>query len=166
LTILKLYKYYRGITKNMKKLLTTLAIVGFWSELSAECLYHNLSLCKSGDGVACYNAGLMYENGFIKKDRCDCTTRKSCSSVEALYAASNCANFTHKNPDYHSAIKLYKKSMSLGYAEGYLGLGVLYTKGDGVKKSFHKAKHLFNTACSLGNDVGCYNYDLIIREGF
>ena len=150
----------------MKKILTTLATVGVFGSLNAECLYHNLSQCKSGDGVACYNAGIMYENGFIKKNRCDNKTRQSCSSVEALFADSNCANFTHKNPDYQSAIKLYKRSMSLGYAEGYLGLGVLYTKGEGVTKNFHKAKHLFNTACSLGSDIGCYNYDLIVRDGF
>ncbi len=149
----------------MKKTLFTLTIF-LNLTLSADCQGCIENRCNQGDGDACYKLGLMYENGFLKKDRYDLNSKRICTEVDALFADANCANYTHKNPNYQKAVAIYNRAISLGSSDAYNGLAVLYIKAKGVKQNFKKAKELFWKSCNKGNSTGCYNYSLLSSQGY
>ena len=44
-----------------------------------------------------------------------------------------------------------------GNAVGCNNLGVMYSKGIGVRQDYNKANELYRKACDMGNGGGCYN---------
>ncbi len=150
----------------MKKILSGLLLGFMATTASADCKDCMTNRCNYGDGVACYELGLMYEDGLLYKKHNEKNDQRVCSVVEALYADANCETAKQIVPDYTKAKQMYQKAISYGYAEGYLGLGVLYVQGNGVAKDMRKAKMLFAQACALGNETGCFNHDLLDRDRY
>lgn len=142
----------------MKKIILSSIVLSVSTLLSANSLCCNKKMCERGDGRSCYELASSYENSWNTGKG-----KSSCDSLQALYSYSNCSDFTTKGDNYRKAIKLYKRSISLGYTKGYDALGVLYVKGKGVPKSITKAKQLFYKSCMSGNENGCYNYALLQR---
>ena len=77
---------------------------------SYERFQENLKEAKAGNGVAQYNVGLYYHNGW--------------SGVKQ---------------DYQQAAYWYRKSADQGYSSAQLNLGYLYSKGLGVSQDQQQA---------------------------
>ena len=145
----------------MKKILFTTTIILSTTLASANPLCCKTKMCNNGDGKSCYDLGAIYEHNLNSN-----LSKRACSNVEALYSFSNCQDSRHSSLDYSKAIRLYKKSITLGYPKAYDALGVLYVKGKGVKKDFTKAKQLFYKSCMLGSQNGCFNYELLTAQRY
>ena len=78
--------------------------------------------------VACFNVGLMYQNGQGVKQ------------------------------DFVNAKKYFEKACNANEAKSCVGLGVMYGIGEGVKQNLSTAKQYFGKACDLGEQVGCDGY--------
>ncbi|WP_231679075.1 tetratricopeptide repeat protein [Helicobacter heilmannii] len=57
----------------------------------------------------------------------------------------------YKNQDYEQAFENFQKAADMGSAEGYLGLGMLYYKGEGVDKDYDQAFDCFEKATHTRN---------------
>jgi len=150
----------------MKKIAYLTSLIILTNSLYGDCFGCKQNYCAKGYGKACYDLGLMYENGFIKKDRFDANSKRVCSVVDSLYSDANCANYDNKNPNFKIAASNYKKAISYKNVDALVSLGILHIKGKGVAKNYKKAKSLFKSACYKGNENGCFNYRLLIAKGF
>ena len=50
-------------------------------------------------------------------------------------------------------------------AESCFSLGMMYYRGDGVRKDHFKAIEYFRKACDLSNEAGCKNYATLKNQG-
>jgi len=57
-----------------------------------------------------------------------------------------------------------KKACDRGNAQGCFNLGLMYTKGQGVKQDDFKAKELFGKACDGEVARGCTNYSILNKR--
>jgi len=91
--------------------------------------------CDGGNMSACYNSGLMYDNGDgVRQDKV-------------------------------KAKELYTKACDGGYMGACYNLGVMHDNGDGVRQDKVKAKELFGKACDGGYMNGCKNYKILNEAG-
>ncbi len=148
----------------MKKIL--LASTLFISLVQANCITCIKHQCCSGDGNACYQLGLKYENALANPQIERLNNKHACDAVTSLYADSNCDNKLYRKANYTKALSLYRRAAKYGYAEGYLGEAIMHIKGEGVPKNIKKAMSLFYRACESGAQNGCYNYALLKESGY
>ena len=62
-------------------------------------------------------------------------------------------------------IQEWKAECDKGHAGGCSNLGVMYTKGLGVKQDYVQAVDLYRKACDGGNADGCTNLGVMYAEG-
>ena len=95
---------------------------------SYEQFQENLKEAKAGNGVAQYNVGLYYHNGW--------------SGVKQ---------------DYQQAAYWYRKSADQGYSSAQLNLGYLYSKGLGVSQDQQQAVYWYRKAAEQGEVIAMSN---------
>ncbi len=148
----------------MKKfLLLSSLVISFAQANCITCIKHK---CKAGDGNACYQLGLKYENALVNPQINRINNKHACTALTSLYADSNCDNKLYHKANYTKALALYRRAASYGYAKGYLGEAIMHVKGEGVPKNIKKAMSLFYRACESGAQNGCYNYALLKDSGY
>ncbi len=128
--------------------------------------------CDLGNMSACFNLGLLYNNGDgVKQDKskakelfgqaCDSGHMRSCYNLGILYD-----NGDGIQQDKKKASELYTKVCDSEQNMGAcLNLGVLYSTGEGVRQDKSKAKKLFGKACDDGNYNGCKGYKMLNEQG-
>ena len=60
------------------------------------------------------------------------------------------------------AAKLYKRAAELGSMEAMVSLGIMYSRGDGVKLDKKKAEELFRTAADRGDAFAQINLGILL----
>lgn len=103
---------------------------------SYEQFQENLKEAKAGNGVAQYNVGLYYHNGW--------------SGVKQ---------------DYQQAAYWYRKSADQGYADAQLNLGYLYGKGLGVEQNYQQAAYWYRKAADQGEAYAQSNLGYLYEKG-
>jgi TPR repeat protein len=66
---------------------------------------------------------------------------------------------------YHDAFVYFTKSAALNYAKAFNGLGVCYSRGEGVKKNPAVAFNNYKKAADLGDSYGCNNLGICYTKG-
>lgn len=67
--------------------------------------------------------------------------------------------------NYEAAMKWYRKAAEEGYGGGYLRIGNLYYKGQGVEEDKEEAYYWFKKAADHGNVAAMYNVAFMSQEG-
>ena len=98
-----------------------------------ETIEREMKRVKAGDAYAIYNQGCDYNLGSNGLPR-----------------------------DHTKALELWYRSAELGNSKALCGIGVAYQKGRGVEVDIKKAKHYYELASMMGNEVARHN--LGIRE--
>ena len=90
-------------------------------------------LAESGDAIAQYNLGVMYDKG------------------EGVLQ------------DYKEAVKWYRMAAEQGDADAQFNLGKMYRNGEGVVQDFKRAHMWYNIARSNGNDLAVEDIEELSR---
>jgi TPR repeat protein len=67
--------------------------------------------------------------------------------------------------DYFIAADLYKKACDDGVAGGCIGLGGLYSNGQGVKQNTQTSLELYGKSCDMRDQYGCDMYAKLKNKG-
>lgn len=77
-----------------------------------------------------------------------------------------------KNGDYKKAVEIYQKSCDAGDARSCNKLGILYKKGQVIKRNdkkanecYKKANNLFKKDCESGDSFACYYLGVLYQNG-
>lgn len=124
--------------------------------------------CNAGKSVACYNLGIIYQNGKkAKKDikKASLLYEKSCKEGFLTGCTKYATLFT--NQDYlqrniNKAKKLYKQSCDNGEAVACYSIGVTYF--DGKKDEQKQALPLMQKGCDLGLEKSCKAYEFFKKK--
>jgi hypothetical protein len=118
--------------------------------------------CSSGNGVACMNIGVMYEDGHgVEKDFLRAAGFYSTACVQGSTDACNLLGFMYETGvfgvarDYSRAMELYSQACDAGNANGCEGLGSIYSLGEGVHRDEKKAEMFDLQACNRGSVGSC-----------
>ena len=71
----------------------------------------------------------------------------------------------YKNQNYSEAVEWFLKAAVLGDANAQNQLGLMYEKGQGVKKDYSKAFEWYSKSADQGNTSAQYNLGVIYKEG-
>lgn len=104
-------------------------------EKNREKFEQNLINAKSGNVIAWYNLGYMYEKG------------------------------RGTNIDYHKAIYWYEKASTKKNIKAMNNLAHIYQKGFGIEKNYKKAKDLLTKAAKLGDNMAQFNLAIMYQTG-
>jgi len=137
------------------KILSVLLIIviGSVQSVCSATLDDYNQACVNGDIGGCYKLAVAYRDGEgISEDTkaakeffkiaCDLGHAKSCNELK-------------KNFMKHRKVEKYEKNCDQGNGEACYDLGILYNKGEIVKKEETKSKHYFVRACELKYTFGC-----------
>jgi serine/threonine-protein kinase len=126
----------------------------------AKTLYQQA--CSSGNGVACMNIGVMYEDGNgVGKDFLRAAGFYSMACAQGSTDGCNLLGFMYETgafgveKDYSRAMALYSRACSAGNANGCEGLGSVYSLGEGVPRDEKKAEMFDLQACNRGSVGSC-----------
>ena len=67
---------------------------------------------------------------------------------------------------YREALPFCQEACNLNEGLGCFNLGVLYTKGLGVRQNFQTAKEYYGKACDSGEQEGCDEYRKLNEKGY
>lgn len=121
------------------------------------------SACDSGELGACYDLGVLYEDGeALPKDEAKAMSlyEKACHAQTGDgMACNNLAVMYEKGrgvaADQDKASQLYQRSCNLGSMLGCRNLARRYLEGKGIEHDPAKAASLLDKACNLGNVEAC-----------
>jgi len=127
--------------------------------------------CASGQGDACYNAGLLFYNGRdgAPRDRarssrvyergCDLGDPRACNNLgDALAYGQGLKR------DLPRAAAVYEKACHLGEALGCGNLGYSAEHGAGVPRDLERARALYRAACATRDPYGCLHAEMLAAE--
>jgi len=117
--------------------------------------------CAQGDGKACYDLGVFYEqtntvsNGderasALYSQACELNFPLACRKLGLKYFLG-----TGIARDNRKAIELYAKGCDKADAESCDNLANIYHEGKGVPVDDAKAAEFYSKACTAGDDFGC-----------
>ena len=149
--------------------------------------------CDKGYATGCYNLGWMYKDGdgvkksYLKAKKlfgksCDMGNKEGCNLYNKLQNKDemtadslqddirqaeilNSGYHAYKKGNYSKARRIFQKLCNGGSAEGCFNIGLIYDKGQGVKKSYLKAKKFYSKACDGESAEGCYNLAFLYANG-
>ncbi len=126
----------------------------------AKALYQQA--CSSGNGVACMNIGVLYEDGHgVGKDFLRASSFYSMACAQGSTDGCNLLGFMYETgvfgveKDYSRAMALYSRACGAGNANGCEGLGSIYSLGEGVPRDEKKAEMFDLQACNRGSAGSC-----------
>ena len=103
-----------------------------------KALNLGLKSCEKGEAIACRLIAEIYQNGLgvsANKEKAFEFFKKSCVGNNASLDAAGCVN-----------------------------AGAMLEMGSGTNKNVNEALKMYNTACSLGENLGCSNYGLLLYK--
>lgn len=122
---------------------------------AARAIY--LSLANQNDAKACYNLGLMYQNGDGVTKNLDEAVKWYTKSADLNYAeaqytlASLVFQRQIQSISYPQAVTYYEQAAKLVHVKSQLNLGMLYLRGDVIAQDMPAAVHWLNLAASNNN---------------
>ena len=122
---------------------------------AAHAIY--LTLAKQNDAKACYNLGLMYQDGDGVTQNLDeavkwYTKSASLGYKEAQYLlASMVFRREIQSISYERAAQYYQQAAELGHVKSQLNLGMLYYRGDVIAQDLVASLKWLNLAASNNN---------------
>lgn len=122
---------------------------------AAHAIY--LTLANQNDAKACYNLGLMYQNGDGVTQNLDeavkwYTKSASLDYKEAQYQlAAMVFRREIQSISYERAAQYYQQAAELGHVKSQLNLGMLYYRGDVIAQDFTASLKWLNLAASNNN---------------
>jgi len=122
---------------------------------AAHAIY--LTLAKNNDAKACYNLGLMYQDGDGVTQNLDeavkwYTKSASLDYKEAQYQlASMVFRREIQSISYERAAQYYQQAAELGHVKSQLNLGILYYRGDVIAQDLAASLKWLNLAASNYN---------------
>lgn len=122
---------------------------------AAHAIY--LSLANQNDAKACYNLGLMYQDGDGVTKNMDEAVKWYTKSAdlgykEAQYTlASMVFQRQIQSMSYPQAVTYYEQAAKQGHVKSQLNLGMLYLRGDVIAQDMPAAVHWLNQAASNNN---------------
>lgn len=72
----------------------------------------------------------------------------------------------YQQGNHAKAFEWFTKAAHQGDAAAQSNLGVMYSKGHGVRQNKSTAKRYYGQACDNGNQPGCDNYRIINEQGY
>lgn len=128
-----------------------------------QALRYFKSACQSDVASACYDLGVLYENGeSVQKDEAKAKElyEKACQSkTPDAVACNNLAVMYQQGraveADQDKAAQLYHRACELGSMLGCRNLARRYLEGEGVAKNSTRAAALLEKACQLGHPQAC-----------
>lgn len=116
-----------------------------------------LSLANQNDAKACYNLGLMSQNGDGVSKSMDEAVKWYTKSAELNYAeaqytlASLVFQRQTQNISYPQAVTYYEQAAKQEHVKSQLNLGMLYLRGDVIAQDLPNAVHWLTKAASNNN---------------
>ncbi|MFQ6405501.1 tetratricopeptide repeat protein [Methylophilus sp. 'Pure River'] len=121
----------------------------------AHAIY--LSLANQNDAKACYNLGLMYQDGDGVSKNMDEAVKWFTKSAELNYkeAQYTLASLVFQRQiqsiSYPQAVTYYEQAAKQGHVKSQLNLGMLYLRGDVIAQDMPAAVQWLNLAASNNN---------------
>lgn len=122
---------------------------------AAHAIY--LSLANQNDAKACYNLGLMYQDGDGVAKNMDEAVKWYTKSAELNYkeAQYTLASLVFQRQiqsiSYPQAVTYYEQAAKQGHVKSQLNLGMLYLRGDVIAQDMPAAVQWLNLAASNNN---------------
>lgn len=122
---------------------------------AAHAIY--LSLANQNDAKACYNLGLMYQDGDGVAKNMDEAVKWYTKSAELEYkeAQYTLASLVFQRQiqsiSYPQAVTYYEQAAKQGHVKSQLNLGMLYLRGDVIAQDMPAAVQWLNLAASNNN---------------
>ena len=128
-------------------------------------------LAKSGNKVAQYNLGIMYDNGQgVTQDYQQAVAWYRKAAKQGYASAQYNLGVRYYNgqgvtQDYQQALVWYRKAAKLGYASAQYNLGVMYKKGQGVTQDYKQAVAWYRKAAEQGHASAQNNLGWMYKKG-
>lgn len=153
-----------------------------WDKYSGDCF-------ENKDSVACQ---ALIDNGLKSVEQCnfDCAQiawiyqfagktqeaikyYKKAFDLGDIFATQALGLLYYKNKDFANAKKYTEiacekidvKQDTIGKAGACYNLGLMYSKGEGVRQNFQKAFQYYKYSCDLGAGGGCNNLGVLYGSG-
>ncbi|MFW5966519.1 MAG: tetratricopeptide repeat protein [Persicimonas sp.] len=133
------------------------------ADKSNEAFGYFHEACQMGHMSACYDLGVMQEQGmaagpnferafelYEKACRADEPDAKACNNLAGLHQEGR---LEQSDPD--KVPELYERSCELGEMLGCRNLARLYRDAEGVERDMERAAELFERACKRGQPEAC-----------
>lgn len=122
---------------------------------AAHAIY--MRLASQNDAKACYNLGLMYQNGDGVAQSMDEAVKWYTTSADLQYAeaqytlASLVFQRQIQSISYPQAVTYYEQAAKQGHVKSQLNVGMLYLRGDVIAQDMPAAVHWLSLAASNHN---------------